>query len=590
MKKSSPTVRKSKVRTILSIVSWAIFGSLSVLILAESATASDSSARQSNVIAKIITDFINGVTQGKEATIVKPTGIRLQTEQAYQGENTAVLGTTRMISYWLDAPQGAVLDGKVTIERLDGSTDADYTLWLTQVSNGGYIRILPYSLKDDCSFSITDSSGNSITYTFDVLDRQAPADFDFVCPTLKVGQGVPLEGIIPTDEGDRTDDYLRRFFNPSLINWSVSNPAVLQVDSENQVLKAIGAGESQLLMNGVPIFACEVTSEPYEIPTDFELQGDTVVHALDYDYPPLGSQFTATCENADELFVYRVDDEMTARVVSDHYEDGVDGIVRGGLVRGYRLQKETVLTVYPASNPAIAKHVTIHNELATAVDGVAFSISEGGTAKTADSFTIESGTRLTITGDFQPQNTINKNVVVTSSNPGVLQISSAKGLSVIAVAKNKGTATLHVEAGADPTYSKDYTITVNLLPTIDKAGEARIQQMTRKAIGHFGLFLFTATWGMLAFLLTVPHEKLKYLWNSLEAFGAGLVLAFGSEAIQLIPVLKRSGEVKDALIDMAGFLVGMGIVLLVYFLIERAIKKKEAEQPPLDGDNEPDQS
>ena len=578
MKKSSPTGPKSKARKILSIISWVIFGGLSALILTESATASDSSARQSNIIARIITDFINGVTPGKEAAIVKPSGITLKTDQAYQGEDTAVLGTTRMISYWLDGKEGAVLDAQVSIERKDGSTDEDYTLSLTQVSNGGYIRILPYRMKDHCSFSITDSAGESVTYAFDVVDRIAPEHFDFVCPVLKVGQGIPLEGVIPEDDGGRDDDYLRRFFNPSLIDWSVSDPAVLTLDLVNGVLKASAPGTAQLLMDGSPICEVQVSNEPYEIPSDFSFEGATTVHALDYDYPPLGSQFTATCDNPDELFVYRVDDEMTARVLSDRY--GSEGIVRGGLVRGYRLQKDATLKIYPASNPSIAKTVTITNEVATAVDAVSFSIASGSAPHSSDSFAVESGTRLTISADFQPQNTINKNLVVTTSDAGVVSLSSGRGLSIVATAKNKGKATIHVEAEADPSYSKDYVITVNLMPTIDKAGEARIQQVTRKALGHFGLFLFTATWGMLAFLLSVPHAKLKYLWNSLEAFGAGLILAFGSEGIQTIPALKRSGEVKDALIDMAGFLVGMAIVLLVYFLIDRAKKKKAEANPP----------
>ena len=101
----------------------------------------------------------------------------------------------------------------------------------------------------------------------------------------------------------------------------------------------------------------------------------------------------------------------------------------------------------------------------------------------------------------------------------------------------------------------------------------RLEGFLRKAIGHFGLFLFTGSWGMLAFSLSLEERKRFYLLSFVFAFLIGSLLAFGSEGIQLIPALSRSGEFTDSLIDLSGYLVGLLLVWLIVFLIHR---KKDA--------------
>lgn len=97
----------------------------------------------------------------------------------------------------------------------------------------------------------------------------------------------------------------------------------------------------------------------------------------------------------------------------------------------------------------------------------------------------------------------------------------------------------------------------------------RLEGFLRKAIGHFGLFLFTGSWGMLAFLLSLEGRKRFYLLSFLFAFLIGSILAFGSEGIQLIPSLNRSGEFIDSLIDLSGYLLGLILCLLIFHLATR---------------------
>ncbi|MDY5440840.1 MAG: VanZ family protein [Candidatus Enteromonas sp.] len=109
---------------------------------------------------------------------------------------------------------------------------------------------------------------------------------------------------------------------------------------------------------------------------------------------------------------------------------------------------------------------------------------------------------------------------------------------------------------------------------INESNEDLFHSVLRKLVGHFGLFGFTGVFGYFAFATTVIHPKHPFLFHVLETLGTGLFLAFGSEGIQRIPGLARSGEFKDVLIDLSGFVLGLLLAALIWYLVERHQKKK----------------
>ena len=109
---------------------------------------------------------------------------------------------------------------------------------------------------------------------------------------------------------------------------------------------------------------------------------------------------------------------------------------------------------------------------------------------------------------------------------------------------------------------------------INESNEDLFHAVLRKLVGHFGLFGFTGFFGYFAFSSTVAHPRAAFWFHLLEDLSAGLLLGFGSEAIQLIPGLSRSGEFADVGIDLSGYLLGLLLAAFIWHLVENAKKKK----------------
>ena len=100
----------------------------------------------------------------------------------------------------------------------------------------------------------------------------------------------------------------------------------------------------------------------------------------------------------------------------------------------------------------------------------------------------------------------------------------------------------------------------------------------RKLVGHFGLFLVSGLLTSSALYLWI--KELSWYKNYLFlciSLGFGFVLAGLTEIIQLF-VPNRSGEFTDVLIDFSGYILGLGIIVLVAFLVYRHNKNKEIKE------------
>ena len=110
--------------------------------------------------------------------------------------------------------------------------------------------------------------------------------------------------------------------------------------------------------------------------------------------------------------------------------------------------------------------------------------------------------------------------------------------------------------------------------TINETNYNDFASFTRKAFGHFGLFLISGFFTSLAlFLIINPFNNKKYYRIILIALSSGLLLALLTETIQLY-VPGRSGELTDVLIDFGGYLLGFSVIFLILFLIIRHINKQ----------------
>ena len=96
----------------------------------------------------------------------------------------------------------------------------------------------------------------------------------------------------------------------------------------------------------------------------------------------------------------------------------------------------------------------------------------------------------------------------------------------------------------------------------------------RKFVGHFSLFLVDGIITSWALYYLLDLTIFKKWWKKLIISGLfGLFMAALTETIQL-SIPGRAGSAIDILIDYAGYTIGAGIILLIYFLIYRHHKKK----------------
>ena len=112
--------------------------------------------------------------------------------------------------------------------------------------------------------------------------------------------------------------------------------------------------------------------------------------------------------------------------------------------------------------------------------------------------------------------------------------------------------------------------------TITEANHDQFATFIRKAFGHFGLFTLSGIFSSFATYFVIKDTK----WYT-KGLGIGISFLFGfllavlTEIIQL-NVPGRSGEFVDVLIDTGGYVIGLGITVLILALVlKHQAKKKE---------------
>lgn len=99
----------------------------------------------------------------------------------------------------------------------------------------------------------------------------------------------------------------------------------------------------------------------------------------------------------------------------------------------------------------------------------------------------------------------------------------------------------------------------------------------RKFVGHFSLFLLDGLISSWAIYYLLEITKLNKWWNKIIiSLIFGLLMAIITECIQL-SIPGRAGAFTDILIDYAGYIIGVGIIVLIYYLIYRHRQKHEKE-------------
>lgn len=112
-----------------------------------------------------------------------------------------------------------------------------------------------------------------------------------------------------------------------------------------------------------------------------------------------------------------------------------------------------------------------------------------------------------------------------------------------------------------------------ILPTTEAAdgtimiGDNNASDLVRKLVGHFSFYLIDGVFVSLYSYYQFYYSNNKK-WTYIIAATVGLFFSVLTELVQML-VPGRSGDVIDMLINLAGFVLGSGIVFMILFLIGR---------------------
>ncbi len=110
--------------------------------------------------------------------------------------------------------------------------------------------------------------------------------------------------------------------------------------------------------------------------------------------------------------------------------------------------------------------------------------------------------------------------------------------------------------------------------TINASNYDAFSGFIRKAVGHFGLFVISGLLTSISLYFWLKDLRwYKFYYGIIISFSFGVLLASITEIIQL-NVPNRSGEFTDVLIDSSGYLLGLGIIVIIVFLVIRHKTKK----------------
>ena len=567
-----------------AIVFWALYGFAALTVLSEAAMPAWLSVAQSDWIASIFENLINAVTPRHEAVPVYPTGISLAPSNQFCEEDEAILGTTKVLNYSLsyeNLGKNSVKYGNVKITRTDGSDNSVYTVSLSSNQDGGTVRITGESLAEHCSFLLEDDVGNQATYEFSVIPRKAPEEIDFSFPaTLSIGETCLMEGTLSypgiTDtSGETSDHYLRRYFDPTEITLTSSDPSVLEAG--DGYVKALQPGTANLFYGAKQVASITVTNNVLPSGTiSLDPPSDPTVHLLDYDFSseegyalPLSVSYSSP--DMDKTIRWTSSDPLVAMVTNEHYDNN-GNLIPGGIVSGYRKAGTATIRGTLISDPTQAVELEVTSNAQLPLEA-SFSLTyQGAVIAPGTRPLILSGESLSLRASCLPKNALQTAIEVSVSSEEVLKIAGNRSSNVTIIAQGKGIATIEAHLVANPSLTCQAEVEVELAPTITEENRHEVQLFTRKSIGHFTLFAITTMLAVLAFYFTFKKEKpLREVASAGFALGAGVVLAFLSEAIQMIPPLHRGPSLFDVMIDSAGAFA-MAVFLLVLLLLIRWIR------------------
>ena len=599
MKLPSLKHRKPRVYIFLSL-----FLSVILFVIVEACLPSSISGRQSDLIARIYAFFINTATGPQETEVIKPSEISAVRDSSYLGKDNngnskIAIGTTTLLSIDVQYPEKKhtddTLDRTYTIENVLGNRD-DYNLVLSsslnKLVNTINIRIVTdKSISEQSSdlykFDVKISDNLVYHYSFRIVDLEAPTSYvaKINKTNLKIGESATITTQLTGE--NRTDTYLRRYFDTTLLTHSSTNDNVATIDSYG-VVHAIGEGNATITY-GTYTFDIHVSNESITNPVGNTLSltsSKQQVSTLDYDYvfekdedsnnysTLIYPTFSDTSLE-DKSVTYYLDSKLKAKLAPYKYDEEGYPIYKDDegkdciRICGYREKGTVTLTCMSNVDNNIKSTIDVTVGEATANEMI---------VNLSNDFEMVLGDQKVITASFSPKNTKNTAIKITCNDADALQISNNGTASVTISAKKEGNYTISVTSLSNESITKTFSFSITAKQTINPNNFNDFASFIRKFGGHMIVYLVMAVFGFLFFYSYFEIEKQKHMFGLSSLLVIGFIISGLTELIQLF-VPSRGGQWSDVGIDFLGFSIGTTISLIIYliiYFIRRAIQKKKS--------------
>ena len=594
---------QSKKTKIVNIVCLAIYCFLTAFIIFESCLPRGLSEIQSKLFTNVSSWFVNLVKGNETPKVLQPLRFGEVTDSSYLPKNedetsNIAIGTTTLIrlpvQYPIKGSDYSIYNYEYSLSYPLGNKD-DYEVVLSsRIDKNIYyidMRIVANDMGDDLYQLDLNISELTYSYKFHIVELAEPTNYECRInkTNLKIGETSIVETKLLDDNKD--DAYLKRYLDINKINRNSSNETVASIDKHG-VIHALSYGMTTITF-GKYQYDISVLNDSVVNPiTSLELIKDSSSKEnpslLDYDYVFDGES------NSDEYGVlvkasfsdislldktvnWEVDDSLKIKLApykydSDGYpiyvDDDGNGCVR---VCGYRKKGDVKLTCVANYDNSVKQEIVLN------VDEALPNKMKVNISNTKEIYVNE---QTIITASFGPKNVNNHNIHI-EADTSLVNVKNNDTSSVIVTGLKSGKTSIKVSSLANPDLVEEVQLEFTAKSAINKDNYNDFHLFIRKALGHFLLFMLTASFGMLFFYLLF-EDKFKIWVGILINLGCGLFTAGLSELIQhFIP--SRTGSISDVGVDFLGYAIGTGVTLLVLLIIHLIKKKKQKspQKPPL---------
>ena len=521
----------------------------------------------SRFVSNIFTNIINTFTK-KQVKVIPAEDITVTYSDytfnnvpGYQEEEIP-LGCEKEIT-------ASILPANATNKAINYSTVNTDIVSLKQ--NGSKVSAI--GLQEGTAVIKATSSDASIykEITVKVVKLIAPTSFDASLTNTTIAIGSPET--INITYGDLTADELTnsRYYDTTRLSYRSDNDAIATIGSFG-VITPISEGTTTIRVSNTSgvekTFNITVTSgSPTPGYEDLKILGE------DYCYE------NDIFNNKKITFVMK-DGETTLNNSDFIWESSnplLAHINQKGEVRGYRktmLQDETVTikATNKRTQQQVTKEILIKKELPTKM----YTCYVMGEKELWNhpNITAFVGNVVTVRVSYD-KTPSNSGVSVLISDESVVTYTN-QGNNIVLDFKKEGNVEVTIASSLVPTLTDKTEIKVMQAGAIDEDNYEDVNLSIRKSIGHATMFGITQIFTFLALYMFL-YDKKKWWLIALISLGAGILLASVSELIQFFIPL-RSGTFVDVLVDSAGVVVGLALVIGVLWLIKYIKIRKQSKK------------